>query len=172
MGNDGSFAKWLWELIPTRHRAQAVVEVASAPRKRASGSQQQRYDDVVRLMKQRYGIRVHRWRKATTGCAWQVMYHDGAVVRLIESPYPRGPVSIAVFLHEVGHHAIGFHTYKPRCLEEYMAWQFALGAMAEQGLNITPAVEKRFADAMRYAVAKARRRGLKQLPAELLPYAA
>ena len=172
MGTDSVFGQWLWDLIPTRRKPPRAAPAKPTPAKKTPTAQQQRYDQIVKQMKQQYGIRIHRWRKATTGCAWQVMYHNGTVARLIESPYPRGPVSMVVFLHEVGHHVIGFHTYKPRCLEEYMAWQFALDKMHEHGLNVTPRVEKRFHDSMRYAVAKAKRRGIKRIPEELIPYAA
>ena len=34
----------------------------------------------------------------------------------------RGALSLAVFLHEVGHHVIGFDRYKQRCEEEYHVW--------------------------------------------------
>ncbi|MCA9279637.1 MAG: hypothetical protein H6815_10210 [Phycisphaeraceae bacterium] len=129
-----------------------------------------RYETMQREMLARYEIRVRKWRQSTSGVAWQVFYADGTVARLIESPKPRGPVSAAVFLHEVGHHAIGFGTYKLRCLEEYHAWMFSLEQMHAWELNITARVEKRVQDSMRYAVAKAVRRGLKRLPTELLPY--
>ncbi len=129
-----------------------------------------RYDLLVEEMKQAYGIRVRKWRTSTSGCAWVVQYHDGTISRLIESPYPRGPMSCAVFLHEIGHHAIGFNTHRLRCLEEYDAWRWAIDTMRERGLNVTAAVEKRMDEAVRYALRKARRRGLKQLPAELEPY--
>ncbi len=79
-------------------------------------------------------------------------------------------MSCVVFLHEVGHHAIGFGRYRPRCLEEFKAWEWALDTMRERKLNITAAVMRRHDDAMRYAVAKALRRGLKRLPVELTPY--
>lgn len=121
-------------------------------------------------MLDRYGIRVRKWRSSTSGVAWEVAYADGTRSRLIESPRPRGPISAAVFLHEVGHHAIGLGTYTPRCLEEYMAWKFALEQMHEHGLSITPRVHQRIDEALRYAVAKARRRGLKRLPEVLAPY--
>jgi len=121
-------------------------------------------------MKQHHGVRVRKWRSGTTGCAWQVRYADGSVVRLIESPYPRGPVSAAVFLHEVGHHAIGFNRYKPRCLEELRAWQWALDAMREHGVPITPRVLKRIDDHLRYQIAKARRRGLRVIPEPIMEY--
>lgn len=121
-------------------------------------------------MKQRHGIRVNRWRSSTSGCAWQIEYHNGSTSRLIEAPYPRGPVSAAVFLHEVGHHAIGFYRYKPRCYEEYMAWMWALQAMRDNHITITPRVEKLVDQCLRYAVAKARRRRLKKLPVELVKY--
>lgn len=133
-------------------------------------SMQERYDGVVRQMKSRYGIRINKWRSSTTGCAWEVHDRDGTVSRLIESPYPRGPMSAAVFLHEVGHHAIGLGRYKPRCLEEFKAWEWSLNAMRQLNLNVTPAIEKRVHESLHYALKKALRRGLKNIPAELAPY--
>lgn len=131
----------------------------------------ERYRQLVHDMKRIHGIRVNRWRSSTTGCAWEVYYHDGRVSKLIESPYPRGPVSAAVFLHEVGHHAIGMRRYKPRCLEEFKAWEWSLNTMREYGLNVSPSVEKRVRESLQYAVAKAMRRGLRKLPVELEPFA-
>jgi hypothetical protein len=136
----------------------------------AKGSMQARYDALVEEMKTTYGLRVRKWRSSTTGCAWEVHYTNGAVSRLIESPRPRGPMSCAVFLHEVGHHAIGLGRYRPRCLEEYYAWKWSLDTMREHGFNVTAAVEKRMAESLQYAVAKARRRGLKRIPQPLLAY--
>ncbi|MBT8483936.1 MAG: hypothetical protein KJO43_00045 [Phycisphaerae bacterium] len=121
-------------------------------------------------MKNAYGVRIHRWRSSSSGCAWEVRDRRGVVSRLIEAPYPRGPMSCAIFLHEIGHHAIGFGRYRPRCLEEYHAWAWAIDAMRANGFNVTAAVQKRMADSLRYAVAKAQRRGLKRVPRELLPY--
>ncbi len=79
-------------------------------------------------------------------------------------------MSAAVFLHEIGHHAIGFGTYKPRCLEEYYAWKFSIEKMEELGLNVTDRVHKRMHESLEYALAKALRRGLKRVPGELMPY--
>lgn len=169
------FAPSLWHLLglapPARRAAprRRAAEPARAGRARP-GLMQRRYDDLVEEMKRAHGIRVRKWRTSTSGCAWVVQYHDGAVSRLIEAPYPRGPVSCAVFLHEVGHHAIGFNTHRLRCLEEYDAWRWALDTMHEQRLNVTDAVRKRMDDAIRYAVRKARRRGLRTLPPRLASY--
>lgn len=132
--------------------------------------QQHRYDELVEQMKREYDIRINRWRTSSSGCAWRVEYRNGTVTRLIEAPYPRGPISAAVFLHEVGHHAIGFYRYKPRCYEEYKAWQWSLKTMRAHGLNVTPRVEQLVDQCLRYAVAKARRRGLRRLPVELMKY--
>jgi hypothetical protein len=117
-----------------------------------------------------HGIKVRRWRTAMSGVAWNVRYTDGTTTRLIEAPRPKGPMSAAVFLHEVGHHAIGFNVYKPRCLEEFHAWRWSLEAMERTGLSITPAVRYRVHLSLWYAVAKARRRGMRELPIELAPY--
>lgn len=138
---------------------------SSAPR-----TMEERYDAVTRAMLAKYDIRVRKWRSSMSGLAWYVTYRDGRVQRLIEAPRPKGPMSAAIFLHEVGHHAIGFNVYKPRCLEEYHAWQFSLREMERQGLNITDAVRRRVKRSMQYAVAKARRRGIREIPVELHEY--
>ena len=169
------FAPSLWHLLglasarkQTLRRPRVAAERSLGPA--PPGSMRRRYDDLVVEMKDAYGIRVRKWRTSTSGCAWVVQYHDGTISRLIESPYPRGPMSYAIFLHEIGHHAIGFNTHRLRCLEEYDAWRWSLDTMRARGLNVTVAVEKRMDDAIRYAVRKALRRGLKQLPQQLAPY--
>jgi len=131
---------------------------------------QKRYDQLVIDMKKAWGVKVHKWRSSTSGCAWELRDRNGGLSRMIESPYPRGPMSCVVFLHEIGHHAIGFGKYRPRCLEEYYAWKWALREMKAHGFNVTSAVDKRFERAMRYALAKALRRGLKRVPSELLQF--
>jgi len=133
-------------------------------------SAQEAYDRVVQHMLTTHKIRVRRWRTAMSGVAWYVEYRDGTIARLLESPKPKGPMSMAVFLHEVGHHAIGFDRYKPRCLEEYHAWRWSLEAMQAHNLNITESVRYRMHLSLWYAVSKARRRGLKVLPPELAPF--
>jgi hypothetical protein len=143
---------------------------APSPRRAPAGTMQDRYDAMTRDMLHTYGVRVRRWRSAMSGIAWELRYHDGRTARLIESPRPKGPMSAAIFLHEIGHHAIGFNTYKPRCLEEYHAWAFALDQMEKLDLNITDSVRRRMHNSLHYAVQKARRRGIKAIPAELEPY--
>lgn len=163
----------LWDLIPRRKPARPSAPPAKRPaprRPKRATPTADRYEAIARQMLATHGIRVRKWRTSTSGVAWQLTYADGSISRLIESPRPRGPISMAVFLHEVGHHAIGLGVYRPRCLEEYHAWLFALQQMHAHGLNITPKVHERVDHALRYAVEKARRRGLKALPAELLPY--
>lgn len=168
-------ASSLWELLGVRKKPKKPKKnprpaEGSAVATKSINRMQEKYDAVVVDMKKQYGIRIRKWRSSTTGCAWEVHYDSGKIVRLVESPYPRGPMSCAVFLHEIGHHAIGFGRYRPRCLEEYHAWKWSLEMMHERGLNVTAAVEKRFAESMRYALSKALRRGLKRIPEELLPY--
>ena len=168
----------LWDLLPKRKQraerqpARTVVALPPAPRREANASptMRDRYETMTRELLAQHGVRVRKWRTSMSGVAWQVTYTDGTITRLIEAPRPKGPMSAAVFLHEIGHHAIGFNVYKPRCLEELRAWEWALAEMERQGLNITDSVRKRMDDSLRYAVAKARRRGLKRLPVDLLPY--
>lgn len=139
-------------------------------RSKAPSAIQARYDEIVQHMLGKYEVRVRKWRTAMSGIAWYVTYKDGSIRRLIEAPRPKGPMSMAVFLHEIGHHAIGFNTYKPRCLEEYHAWKFALDTMGELKLNITDNVRRRMHVSLWYAVEKAKRRGIKEIPHELEPF--
>lgn len=133
------------------------------------------WEAIVERMKERYDIRVRRWRKTMTGCAWRVYFHDGRVINWIEAPQPKSPISLAIFLHEIGHHVIGFSTYKKRCEEEYHAWVWAIKEMKKLGVEPDRRVQTRFARSMEYAVAKAMRRGIKAVPqqlAQFLPKAA
>lgn len=149
---------------PTKARPKSSASTSIAP---AKGTMEARYREVTLLMLETHKVRVRKWRTSMSGIAWYVTYRDGSIVRLIESPKPKGPMSMAVFLHEIGHHAIGFDVYSPRCLEEYHAWEFALRAMKEHGLNLSEQVMKRRRRSLEYAVGKACRRGIKQIPAEL-----
>ena len=165
----------LWDLLPKRRKKPAPVVTRPPTRHRSNAKKpptamQQRYEQMTREMLSMYGVRVRKWRSSMSGVAWQVTYQDGTVSKLIEAPRPKGPMSAAVFLHEIGHHAIGFGTYKPRCLEEYYAWKFSIDTMHELGLNVTDRVHERMHDSLNYAISKALRRGLKRLPNELTPY--
>jgi hypothetical protein len=181
------FPRTLWDLLRPRAKPAPAAPASRArpapagartgpsrgkapARQPAPNSMAARYSELERRMLKQYGVRVRKWRTSMSGVAWQVTYQDGSVSRLLESPRPRGPMSCAIFLHEIGHHAIGFKTYKPRCLEEYHAWKFAIDTMEAEGLNVTDRVRQRMRDSLRYAVAKAARRGLKKIPGELLPY--
>jgi hypothetical protein len=128
------------------------------------------YLPIIGVMKCRHDIRVRRWRRTMSGCAWRVYYSDGRVINWIESPFPKTPISLAIFLHEVGHHAIGFETFRKRCEEEYHVWIWALQRMRELGVMPDKRVENRFERSMRYAVGKAMRRGAKALPEPLHQY--
>jgi hypothetical protein len=147
-----------------------INEVVAPVSPSASMTMRERYEWMTREMLGEHSVRVRKWRSSMSGVAWQVTYADGTISRLIEAPRPRGPMSAAVFLHEIGHHAIGFHRYSPRCLEEHMAWMFSIEMMRRYELNITDAVHRRVRQSMRYAIAKARRRGIKQVPPELAIY--
>jgi len=128
------------------------------------------FSKIVRQMKLRYDLRIHRWRHTMSGCAWRVLYHNGQAINWIESPYPKTPISLAVFLHEVGHHAIGFNRYRVRCEEEYHAWLWAFEQMRRLGVDPDARVIRRFQRSMQYAVGKALRRGAKRIPQLLLRF--
>ena len=125
------------------------------------------YSHIVEEMKQRFDVRVHKWRRNMSGCAWRVYRTDGTVLNWIECPVPKTPISLAIFLHEVGHHVIGFEKYKKRCEEEYHVWLWAIKEMKKLGVEPDQRVQRRFDLSMQYAVDKAVRRGIKQLPQTL-----
>lgn len=122
---------------------------------------------ITRRMQARHAVRVKRWRKSMSGCAWQDYYADGRVVKWIEAPYPKSTLSLSIFLHEIGHHVIGFDRFKKRCEEEYHVWLWALDEMRRLGIEPDEKVLRRFDASMRYAVDKAVRRGIKELPSAL-----
>ena len=124
---------------------------------------QGRYASQALALIDQHRVRVCHWRANMTGIAW-----IGHPERPIEAPLPKSSISFAVLAHEVGHHALG--RVKPRWREEQLAWQFAFDAMERYGIPITDPVRDRYAASMRYALAKALRRGLKQIPAELLAF--
>lgn len=130
----------------------------------------EQFGPIVQRMKTRHGIRVRRWRRNMSGCAWQTRYRDGRTVRWIEAPYPKTRISLAIFLHEVGHHVVGFDRYRRRCEEEYHVWQWAITQMRELGIEPDQKVLGRFDLSMRYAVGKALRRGVRHLPEPLLRF--
>lgn len=129
------------------------------------------FTGIIEQMKQRYNLRIRKWRKQMSGCAWRVCYSDGHSTNWIEAPYPKTPISLAIFLHEVGHHVIGFSTYRVRCEEEYHAWAWALQTMQQIGVAPDARVKRRYERSMQYAVDKALRRGAKRLPEPLVRYA-
>jgi hypothetical protein len=125
------------------------------------------YETIVRRMKSRFSLRVRKWRRQMSGCAWRVRYGDGRTINWVEAPRPRTPISLAIFLHEVGHHAIGFDGGLPRCEEEYRVWGWTLDAMHDLGVRPDGRVMRRVELSMQYALRKAIRRGLKTVPREL-----
>jgi len=131
---------------------------------------QRRFDAIVLEMLARHPLRVKRWRNTLSGIAVLRIYRDGRQDRSIEAPYPTSALRLAIFLHEVGHHVLGLGVHRPRCLEEYLAWRFALDRLAEFGVETEGPVARRFDRSMRYAVAKAMRRGIRRLPVELATF--
>jgi hypothetical protein len=132
------------------------------------------FEALVREQLVTHAIKVKRWRAGMSGVAWQVRYvrgpRTGEQERWLESPLPKTELSLSIFLHEVGHHAIGFGRFKPRCLEEFKAWEWSLAEMRRCGVEVTPVVTRRVQLSLWYAVRKAKRRGLRKVPAELREY--
>jgi hypothetical protein len=141
------------------------------PRGIADTPMQRRYDAVVAEMLERYGLVVRKWRSSLSGIAIHRIYRDGREERLLESPYPTSPLRMSIFLHEVGHHAIGLGIHRPRCLEEHLAWEWSVARMRELGFATEGTVARRVRRSMEYEVSKSLRRGLRRLPAVVMPYA-
>ncbi len=121
---------------------------------------------VVRSLLAAYPVRVMRWRKSLSGVAWHVEKKGVFVETRIEAPRPRTPLSFSIFAHEIGHHLQHMEraSWPSRMEQEHDAWERAFVLMREHGVPITEKVEKRFHDSMRYALAKALRRGARRVP--------
>ncbi len=122
------------------------------------------YDELVATMKDRYQISIRKWRSSMRGVAYELHYSNGQVKRMISSPKPRSPVSACIFMHEVGHHAIGFRKFRPRCLEEYHVWQWAFTEMRRWNIAVDHRVERHYRRSMYHYVHLAKKRGIKSLP--------
>ena len=129
------------------------------------------YDELACELLLRHDVRVHAWRKTLSGAAWAVLYADGTSVNWIECPRPRSMIGLAILLHEIGHHRVGFYTYKRRCEEEFAAWHWSLGELRRLGLEPDARVLARVRRSIEYAVDKAVRRGLAIVPEPLRQYA-
>jgi len=117
------------------------------------------YAAMAKELREKYKITVRKWRTRMTGIAYELTYQDGTIKRLISAPRPRSPVSAAIFLHEVGHHAIGFRRYSPRCLEEYYVWQWAFREMTARGIPHDPRVVRHYRRSMYHYIKLARKHG-------------
>ena len=82
------------------------------------------FSEIVREVRERHDLQIKRWRKHMSGKAWRVYHADGRVTNWIESPQPKTPLSLSIFMHEAGHHAIGFERYRRRCEEEFHVWMW------------------------------------------------
>src|SRR6185436_13362953 len=94
---------------------QTFGQLVSAPRRRIPATPRGGtgpYEPFIRELRRQYDVRIKKWRRSMSGCAWRVYKSDGSTVNWVESPYPKTPISLAIFLHEIGHHAIGFDRYK------------------------------------------------------------
>ncbi len=133
----------------------------------ARRGQRSRYEALVTEMKTSYRIAIRKWRTGMQGAAYELKYRDGRIKRLITAPRPRGPVSAAIFLHEVGHHAVGFRRYSNRVLEEFYVWQWAFREMTSRGISVDPRVLRHYRRSMLYYVRAAKHAGAAALPPEV-----
>ena len=124
------------------------------------------YAQMVGELKARYKISIRKWRSHMSGVAYELKYPTGMIRRMVTAPRPRSPVSAAIFLHEVGHHAVGFRRYAPRCLEEYYVWQWAFREMLQRNIPVTPRVLAHYRRSMYHYVHLARKRSV-PIPHEL-----
>lgn len=119
---------------------------------------------IVEHEKKRYQISIRKWRSTMSGVAYELHYSNGQVKRMVAAPRPKSPVSCAIFLHEVGHHAIGFRKFRPRCLEEFHVWQWAFAEMRRWNITVDQRVLQHYQRSMYHYVQLAKKRGLKHLP--------
>ncbi len=117
-----------------------------------------RYAPQARILLEEQRVHVYRWRTRMSGHALLGEQLRGLSLRPIATPHPRSPLSFAILAHEVGHHALG--SMRPRCLEEYGAWQFAFAQLERFGIEPGKRTHERYQRSMRWALHKALQRGL------------
>lgn len=110
------------------------------------------YEAAAQVLIRESGVTVRKWRKNATGTAYTSSKDWG-----IESPEPRGPISFAVFAHEVGHQMLHRHNSAPRWLEELEAWEYAIDQFSRFQLD-AKGVRQKMVRSLRYAAEKASKR--------------
>ena len=111
------------------------------------------YEEAAALLVRESGVTIRKYRKAMTGIAY-VNDEDWG----IEAPEPRGPVSFAVFAHEVGHQLLHRTRNRPRWQEEIEAWEYAIHQFDRLGLDGRGLAFSRAALGVRWAIVKALKR--------------
>ena len=86
----------------------------------------------------------------------------------IKIPHPKSVISLATFLHELGH--IIHKDIKPSCLQEYKCEQFAFNTIRKHGLKVKRKILNHSRWYIGMKLAMALNRGLKTIPSELKPY--
>src|SRR5271170_3157943 len=143
----------LFEMAAASHRTAAKDSEKKPKNFRRTTAQRRRfYDALVLRMKNEFGIAIRKWRRSMNGVAYELHYSNGEVKRMVAAPRPRSPVSACIFLHEVGHHAIGFKKFRPRCLEEYHVWQWAFEQMRNNDVPIDEHVKRHYRRSMQHYV--------------------
>ena len=107
------------------------------------------------------GASVTKYRRSMSGVAFTGPLTERGSKVEIEAPEPKGPISFAIFAHEIGHQVLHRDNGRtPRWKEEVEAWEFALKAVQRFDLPGYERVEARAARSIAYAFRKARRRGV------------
>jgi hypothetical protein len=159
----------LREILPAEEAASRATIASVVSTRFRDSLELSVYAQMVSELRDKYRISIRRWRSDMAGVAYELTYQDGRIKRLIAAPRPRSPVSAAIFLHEVGHHAIGFRRYPQRCLEEHYAWQWTFREMESRGIPITQRVLRHYKRSMHHYVRRAQRRG-EHVPGELVQF--
>jgi hypothetical protein len=112
------------------------------------------------------GCKLRATRSGSSGIAYTRSDDWG-----IEAPRPRGPVSFAIFAHEVGHQLLHRNAKPPRWVREVEAWTFALACFPAFGLAGVDKAEARARRSVGYAFAKSirRNRGVARKIADRFP---
>ena len=112
------------------------------------------YEEAAEVLLRESGCTVRKYRSSNSGEAFTSSKDWG-----IEVPRPRGPMSFAVFAHEVGHQMLHRgNESKPRWLEEIEATEYALAQFERFRLDGAEEAKKREARNLRHSAKKANRR--------------
>ena len=85
-------------------------------------------------------------------------------------PEPKSAISLATYLHELGHHTLLSRNQKKSCLREFYAEQYSLDNLKRFGVKKNRKMVRHSNWYMSYSLGQALNRKMKDIPTEMMKY--